>query len=136
MTLDPRVRLLTLSGELGLAEDRALRTELMEAAGDRTRELIIDLRGVTFLGSSTLAILVHAHQQLERQARTTAWIVRPGPVQRLLDASGLRDALPVCESPEEGVARVLRLRRAASGLGSSDTGYLPDLAGRLSHPGD
>src|SRR4051812_268031 len=56
--LDPRIRVLTVSGELDLQTQRRLRSDLSEAAGDRSRELLIDLRGVTFLDSSVLAVLV------------------------------------------------------------------------------
>ena len=113
--LDARVQLITLSGALGLSNERQLRSALAEAVGDRSRELVVDLRGVTFIESSALAVLIHAHQQLERQARAMACVVRAGPVRSLLDAVGLRDALLICDSPEEGAARVLAARRPSSG---------------------
>jgi anti-anti-sigma factor len=79
--LDPRVRVLTVSGELDLQTQRRLRSELSEAAGDRSRELLIDLRGVTFLDSSVLAVIVHTDQQLRRQGRAMACVTRTGPVR-------------------------------------------------------
>jgi anti-sigma B factor antagonist len=109
--LDHRVQLITLAGALDLANERQLRAALAEAVGDRSRELVVDLRGVTFVESSVLAVLVHAHQQLERQARRMACVTRRGPVERLLDATGLRDALLICGTPEEGAALVLGARR-------------------------
>src|SRR3954471_3832663 len=112
--LDPRVQQITLSGALDLSNERQLRSMLAGAVGDRSRELVVDLRGVTFIESSVLAVLVHAHQQLERQARAMACILRPGPVQSLPDASGLRGALLICDSPQEGAARVLGAQRPSS----------------------
>jgi anti-anti-sigma factor len=106
--LDPSVRLIAVSGALELATERRLRSDLREAAGDRSRELVIDLRGVTFIDSSGLAVLVHADQQFRRQGRAMACVIRPGPVERLLDAAGLRDALHLFGTPEEAAAHVLR----------------------------
>ena len=45
--LDPRVQLITVSGALDLAAERRLRSDLSEAAGVASREVVIDLRGVT-----------------------------------------------------------------------------------------
>jgi anti-anti-sigma factor len=103
----PNVRLITVSGVLDLATERRLRSDLSQAAGDPSRELLIDLRGVTFMDSSALAILVHTDQQLRRQGRVMGCIIRPGPVERLLDATGLRDTLQLFATHEEAVAHVL-----------------------------
>jgi anti-anti-sigma factor len=107
MMLDPRIRLITLSGVVDLSIERRLQRDLSEAAGDRSRELVIDLRGVTSIDSSVLAVLVHAQNQLQRQARALACVVRPGPVQQLLELTGLRNELLVCSTPEEAAAQLL-----------------------------
>lgn len=112
--LDPRIRLLALSGELDLATEREVRAELAQAAGDRSRELVVDLRPVTFIDSSGLALIVHAHLQLERQGRALACVVRDGAVRRLLDQTGLADTLPAFDTPEQAVAHVLRERPDAA----------------------
>jgi anti-sigma B factor antagonist len=106
--LDPRVQLITVSGALDLAAERRLRSDLSEAAGVTSREVVIDLRGVTFMDSSALAVLVHANQQFQRQGRAIACVTRAGPVQRLLDATGLRDALNAFSTLEDAAAHVLR----------------------------
>jgi anti-sigma B factor antagonist len=106
--LDARVQLITVSGALDLASERRLRSDLSAAAGDQSRELVIDLRGVTFMESSALAVLVHADQQFQRQDRAIAFVIREGPVQRLLDATGLRHGLAFFDTFEEAAAHVLR----------------------------
>jgi anti-anti-sigma factor len=105
---DPRVQSIALSGALDLATERRLRADVSQAAGDPSRGLVIDLRGVTFMESSTLAVLVHADRQFRRQGRVLACVVRQGPVERLLDVSGLRQTLAVFETPEEAAAHVVR----------------------------
>ena len=47
--LDPRVQLITVSGAVDLGAERQLRSDLSEAAGVPSREVVIDLRGVTFM---------------------------------------------------------------------------------------
>jgi anti-anti-sigma factor len=108
--LDPRVRVLTVSGELDLQTQRRLRSELSEAAGDRSRELLIDLRGVTFLDSSVLAVIVHTEQQLRRQGRAMACVTSTGPVEQLVEKSGLRDTLQLFATPDEAAAYVVAAR--------------------------
>ena len=108
MTLtNPRINLITLSGGLDLAAERALRADLSAAAGDLSRAVVIDLRGVTFIDSMALAVLVHADQQFRRQGRSMACVVRDeGPLQRLLKTTGMRDGLLQFSSLEEAVAHV------------------------------
>ncbi len=107
--MDPRITLITLRGALDLAAERSLRADLAAAAGDLSRALVLDLRGVTFIDSMGLAILVHTDQQFRRQGRTMACVVREGgPLQRLLETTGIRDGLlQVCDL-ETAASRVLR----------------------------
>ena len=99
--------MLTLSGALDLQIQRQFQSQLSEATGDRSRELLIDLRGATFLDSSFLAILVHTDQQFRRQGRAMACVTRPGPVEDLLDASGLCATLSLFATREDAAAYVV-----------------------------
>ena len=106
--IDPRITLITLTGSVDLASERRLRADLSAAVGDASRALVLDVRGVTFIDSTGLAILVHADQQFRRQGRTMACVVRAdGPVDRLLHTTGIRDELAVFVSLEEATAHVL-----------------------------
>jgi anti-anti-sigma factor len=96
-----------VSGALDVQTQRRLRSQLSEAAGDRSRGLLIDLRGVTSLDSSLLAVLVHVDQQFRRQGRAMACVTRPGPVDELLDATVLRETLELFTAPVEAAAYVI-----------------------------
>jgi anti-sigma B factor antagonist len=109
---DPQLEVITLSGSLDVAAERRLRSDVSEAVGDRSRGFVIDLRGVTFMDSSALAVLVHGDRQLRRQGRALACVVRQGPVEQLLEATGLRHGLAVFETPEDAAAHVLRTNSA------------------------
>ena len=102
--LDPRVRLLTVADALDLHSQRRLQSLLSAAVDDHSRELVIDLRGVTALDSSLLAVLVHTDQQFRPQKRAIACVTRPGPVEDLLDATGLRETLQLFAAPEQAAA--------------------------------
>jgi len=66
------------------------------------------MRGVTFIDSTGVAVLVHADQQFRRQGRSMACVVRDeGPVYRLLEAAGIRDALVLFSDLDEATAHVL-----------------------------
>jgi anti-anti-sigma factor len=115
--MDPRINLITLRGALDLASERSLRADLSAAAGDLSRALVLDLRGVTLIDSMGLAVLVHADQQFRRQGRSMACVVRDdGPLQRLLEATGMRDALLQFRSLESAASHVLRDRSRAGAL--------------------
>jgi anti-anti-sigma factor len=65
--LDPSITLITLTGAVDLASERRLRADLSAAAGDAQRRVIVDLRAVTFIDSTGLAVLVHADRQFRQQ---------------------------------------------------------------------
>lgn len=115
--MDPRITLITLRGALDLAAERSLRADLSAAAGDLSRALVLDLRGVTFIDSMGLAVLVHADQQFRRQGRSMACVVRDGgPLQRLLETTGMRDGLLQFRSLENAASHVLSDRSHAGML--------------------
>jgi anti-anti-sigma factor len=94
--------MLQLFGELDIKTARELAPALSEAVGDVTRELVIDLRRVTFIDSTLLGALARAAGQLRNQGRALTLIRTPGsPIDRLLDVSGLNEAFTVVSDPAE-----------------------------------
>ncbi|MFL5844418.1 MAG: STAS domain-containing protein [Solirubrobacteraceae bacterium] len=95
-------RTIRLFGELDIRSARELQATLSEAVGDRTRELAIDLRKVTFIDSTALGALVRASEQLRNQGRMLTLALMPGgAVEGLLDVSGLYDRFTlVSELPD------------------------------------
>jgi anti-sigma B factor antagonist len=91
--------ILALSGELDIASSPELEAELDRAAD---RELVIvDLKGLEFIDSTGLGVLVKAHQQAQETGRRFALVRGIGQVERLLGLTGLSDQLPVAETREE-----------------------------------
>ena len=111
--IDPSITLITLSGAVDLASERRLRADLSTAAGDPSRALIVDMRGVTFIDSTGMAVLVHADQKFRAQGRSMACVVRDdGPLQQLLRVSGMEDGLLLFRELEAAAAHVLSQRGA------------------------
>jgi anti-sigma B factor antagonist len=78
-----------LRGSLDLATAPSLRAALVEAANEGKHDIIVDLTELEFLDSTGLGALIGAHRRaLENNGRVRL-IVREGPIQRLLNITGL-----------------------------------------------
>ena len=100
---------LELSGELDLDTvphiDRFLRRRLGPLY--HQDHLVIDLAGTTFVDSSFIAFLVRLLTD-QRARRKELVLVRPaGQVRRVLALVGLPNVVPVFESVDEAVARLM-----------------------------
>jgi anti-anti-sigma factor len=87
-----RIRLAAV-GEVDLSTSDQLRTALLTALGKAKSGVVLDLSGVSFLDSTGIGALVHAHNQAVMQGRELA-IVDPQPtVRRVLDITGVLTTL-------------------------------------------
>ncbi len=97
---DDQSTVLAVVGELDLATTPALEAEL-ERAGTGPELIILDLRGVAFMDSTGLSLLVKA-QRRARESRRRLVVVRGGSqVQRLLTLTGVADRLTMIDEPGE-----------------------------------
>jgi anti-sigma B factor antagonist len=85
---------LTVSGEADIASSPALRSALETALDESAQEVCLDLCATTFMDSSGLHVLVDAHRLAE--GRLTI-VCPPGNVRRVLDLTGVVNALRVCD---------------------------------------
>lgn len=77
-------------GELDLGTVEQFRQALSEAESQRT-DVVIDLRGLTFIDSTGLHELVQARQRCEQQGRRLALVRGNPPVQRILTVAKLHE---------------------------------------------
>jgi anti-sigma B factor antagonist len=88
---------LYLEGELDLQDAEALQRRLDHLQQTYRGRLVIDLRGLDFLGSAGVAVLVRA----ESYARRDGWVLeirQGGPqIRRVFEVCGLLDELPFVE---------------------------------------
>ena len=102
--LDGQTSVVTVTGEIDLATVPSLEQELLDAAGDRTGELIVDLTGCTFLDSRGLGALTRASARLARSNRPFA-LVLPNPnVLKVLRLTGFDEQIEIYPSLTAAVA--------------------------------
>jgi anti-anti-sigma factor len=92
----------TVSGELDVASSQTLEHELAKLHG--VPVVVIDLRGLSFIDSTGLGVLVRAHQLAKQQGGRIGLVRGNGQVDRLLSLTGLEDELLMGDSPEQLLA--------------------------------
>jgi anti-sigma B factor antagonist len=97
---DESATVLTVTGELDLATSPALEAEL-ERASSGPELVILDLRGVTFMDSTGLSLLVKAQRRAQDARRRLAVVKGGAQVQRLLTLTGVAERLTLIDSPEQ-----------------------------------
>jgi anti-anti-sigma factor len=90
---------ITLSGEYDIASTPRLRARFAThpPAGG---ELLVDLRGATFIDVSTVRVLFEVEEAARREGWTLLVAVEPGPVRRLLALTGADTRLALVSDSE------------------------------------
>lgn len=90
--------LLAVAGDLDIATVPALRERLAAITDGRPGQLVLDLRGVSFMDSTALAAVIHAKKALGEDGRMSL-VVAPDSYPRLIiDVVGLAGVLDVAET--------------------------------------
>ena len=101
------MHVLALAGDLDLAGAPALARRIDIARADGVRRLLVDLSNVRFCDSTGLRALIGAARELRiAGGRLTVACPGGGPVARLLDLTGMREALAVHPDVEVALARL------------------------------
>lgn len=90
-------RLVTVSGEIDLASAPKLEATLLE---ETDRVVIVDLREVDFMDSTGLRSLLAGQEAVAEGGGRMILVFEEGPVERILDLTGLADRFEVAESVE------------------------------------
>lgn len=89
-----------LDGELDMSGTFVLEPQLDKlAAHPPEREVLFDLRGLTFIDSTGLAALVGAHERLQDAGVRTRFVRGTDDVQRIFSVSGFDDVLDFTDAP-------------------------------------
>ena len=95
---DDHATVITVAGELDLATSPALEAEL-ERASAGPELVILDLRGVSFMDSTGLSLLVKAQRRAQDTHRRLAVVKGGAQVQRLLTLTGVAERLTLIDEP-------------------------------------
>lgn len=86
---------LTATGEIDLASVDYLQSALDAAFAKVDPQVVIDLSAVSFLDSTGLRALIGAHRRGEDEGAKVALVVNGGPVERLLEITGVDASLNI-----------------------------------------
>lgn len=92
---------LALSGELDIVSTPVLEKTMAELPTSDAELVVVDLRGLQFMDSTGLHLLIQAQQQAHDLGRRFALVRGPDQVQRLFDLTGLTETLTIVGSPDE-----------------------------------
>ena len=97
---------LTIGGELDIATAPELRARVAAVMDAGARRLVLDLRAVTFVDSTALAVFVGARSRLAEDGQI-ALVIAPDSYARLiLEVTGLVGPLNVVETLEDAIDQV------------------------------
>jgi anti-sigma B factor antagonist len=92
---------LSLSGQLDLVSSAALKRSMHELVSSDAELIVVDLRGVEFMDSTALHLLLEARLQAHESGRRFALIRGPEQVQRVFDLTGMTGTLTIVDAPEQ-----------------------------------
>jgi anti-sigma B factor antagonist len=93
--------LVLLEGELDIATTPRVESELRRVEADGVAVIVLDLRGLTFMDSTGLRLLVSADARAREAGHRLAIVRGPGPVHRVLEITGLHSRLDLVADPAE-----------------------------------
>jgi anti-sigma B factor antagonist len=98
------LRTVSVAGELDQSTAPELRSVLAEALGDEERGVLVDLSDCNFIDSTGLSLLVEAKRQLAEDERRFGVCCPDADVRRLLELTGIDQAVELYETRDEAVA--------------------------------
>ncbi|MDP8959310.1 MAG: STAS domain-containing protein [Actinomycetota bacterium] len=91
-------------GEVDLATAPQLRESVLDLIDDGSHQIVVDLRGVDFMDSSGLGVLMTALKRLREYNGDLALVCREGPVLKVLSITGLDRVFPIYHDVAEATA--------------------------------
>jgi anti-sigma B factor antagonist len=97
-------QLISLCGELDLANCRTAEAELHRAMDAGENEVVVDMRELEFIDSTGIALLVAALHRNGEAGRLRFIPSRSPTVARVLQLTGIEERLPLAELPADDTA--------------------------------
>lgn len=97
------VRVVTVPEEVDITNAPGLRAALLQAAADGSPALVVDMTRTRFCDSAGLRVLVDAHKQALAEGRAVLLAVPAAAVLRVLEITGIDQAIPHFASLDEAV---------------------------------
>lgn len=101
-----RATVITATGELDMLTAPQLRKAVLEQLDQHPPRLVLDLRGLAFLGSSGLAVFVESLEAARDRGTTLTLVGDSREVLRPLEATGLSDVFEIHPDLETALTAV------------------------------
>ena len=88
-----------LSGELDISETARVERELRTVDATRPERVVLDLRGLSFMDSSGLRLIVSAYRRLAEDGRRLQIVQGPPPIRRIFEVTRLDGRLEFIDAP-------------------------------------
>jgi anti-sigma B factor antagonist len=90
---------IALSGEFDISCARKVEEELRRVEDDRPRTLVLDLRGLSFMDSTGLRVILSADSRANKDGRRLAIVQGPDAVRRVFQITRLDERLDIVDDP-------------------------------------
>jgi anti-sigma B factor antagonist len=101
---DPVAPMVSLTGEIDIANTPALTAQLRQLTAPPATGLIVDLTSVSFIDSSGLSALVASWRRLEERGAQLVVVASSPLIVRLLNVTGLNQLFTVVSTPADARA--------------------------------
>ena len=95
--VDAGVVRIALSGDLDVSTAPTVEERLMELEDGGAERVILDLRGLGFIDSTGLSLLINADRRARRAGRRVTIVSGTGAPRRILETTGLKGRLDIVE---------------------------------------
>jgi anti-sigma B factor antagonist len=94
------VPVVTVNGEIDVTSAPVLRDALAGPSTTESPHIVVDLRGVTFLDSTALGVLVGAHKQCRERGGELGLAISEPRILKIFEITGLTDVFTITPTPE------------------------------------
>jgi anti-sigma B factor antagonist len=108
---DGHAHVVRLIGELHMSTAPTFDAELKRVEATHVGEIIVDLSGLTFIGSDGLKVLIHANARSRDGGNRLTLLRGTAEVQSTFETAGLLSRLPFAE---DGARRTVEYRRPST----------------------
>ena len=95
--VDAGVVRITLSGDLDVSTAPSVEERLIELEDGGAERVILDLRGLDFIDSTGLSLLINADRRGRQAGRRVTIVSGTGAPRRILETTGLQGRLDIVE---------------------------------------
>ncbi|TMK66746.1 MAG: STAS domain-containing protein [Actinobacteria bacterium] len=88
---------IALSGDLDVSTAPSVEERLVELEDGGAERVILDLRGLGFIDSTGLSLLINADRRARRAGRRVTIVSGTGAPRRILETTGLKGRLDIVE---------------------------------------